>query len=39
MIADAAKAGLSLTDLESELGTPDILIREALEASQGSLGG
>ena len=32
-IADAARAGLSLTDLEPEFGTPETIIREALEAS------
>jgi hypothetical protein len=35
-IADAAKAGLSLTDLEPEFGTPETIIREALDTSEGA---
>ncbi len=31
LIADAAKAGIALDDLEPELGQPEALIREALE--------
>jgi hypothetical protein len=38
LIADAAKAGLGLDDLESEFGTSEIIIREALESSEGSPG-
>lgn len=38
LIADAAKAGLSLEDLEPEFGAPEILIREALESDEGSTG-
>ena len=34
LIADAEKAGLALDDLEPELGTPDTLIREALESDE-----
>ena len=37
-ITDAAKAGLSLTDLEPEFGTPETVIREALDASEGAPG-
>jgi hypothetical protein len=37
-IADAAMAGLSVADLEPEFGTPETIIREALEASEGSSG-
>ena len=35
LIADAAKAGLSIDDLEPEFGAPEILIREALEFDEG----
>lgn len=38
LIADAAKAGFSLEDLESELGSPETLIREALEMDEGTQG-
>ena len=37
-IADAARAGFSLDDLEPELGTPETIIREALESSEGTPG-
>lgn len=33
-IADAAKRGLSLDDLEPEFGTPEIIIREVLVSSE-----
>ena len=33
LIADAEKAGLALDDLEPELGQPEVLIREALDAN------
>ena len=38
LIADATKAGLALDDLEPEFGAPEVLIREALEADEGSPG-
>lgn len=38
LIADAAKAGLSLADLEPEFGPPEVLIREALESDEGAPG-
>ena len=38
LIADATKAGLTLNDLEPEFGAPEVLIREALESDEGSLG-
>ena len=38
LIADAAQAGLSLIDLEPELGAPEVLIREALESDEGTPG-
>jgi hypothetical protein len=38
LIADAAKAGLSLSDLEPDLGAPEVLIREALESDEGATG-
>lgn len=34
LIADAAKAGLSLEDLEPKFGAPEVLIREALESDE-----
>jgi DNA phosphorothioation-dependent restriction protein DptG len=37
-IAEAAKAGLTLDDLEPEFGTPEIHIREAAESIDGSPG-
>ena len=37
-VMDAAKAGLSLTDLEPEFGTPETIIREALDMSEGAPG-
>ena len=36
LIVDAEKAGLALDDLEPEFGTPETLIREALEADEGT---
>jgi hypothetical protein len=36
LIADAEKAGLALSDLEPELGQPEVLIREALESDEGA---
>lgn len=36
LFADAEKAGLALDDLEPEFGTPETLIREALEADEGT---
>ncbi|HUQ36660.1 MAG TPA: hypothetical protein VM144_09830 [Aestuariivirga sp.] len=38
LIADAEKAGWALDDLEPEFGAPEVLIREALEADEGTLG-
>ena len=38
LIADAAKAGLKLDDLEPEFGAPEVLIREALESDEGTPG-
>lgn len=38
LLADAEKAGLTLDDLEPELGQPEVLIREALEADEGAPG-
>lgn len=38
LIADAAKAGIALDDLEPEFGAPEVLIREALESDEGMLG-
>ena len=38
LLADAEKAGLALDDLEPELGQPEVLIREALESDEGTLG-
>ena len=38
LIADAEKAGLALDDLEPEFGTPEVLIREALESEEGTPG-
>lgn len=38
LIADAAKAGLSLADLEPEFGQPEVLVREALESDEGAPG-
>lgn len=38
LIADAAKAGFSLDDLEPEFGEPETLIREALESDEGTPG-
>jgi hypothetical protein len=35
LIADAAKAGLNLEDLEAAFGAPEVLIREALESDEG----
>jgi hypothetical protein len=37
-IADAAKAGIALDDLEPEFGPPEVLIREALDSDEGSPG-
>ena len=34
LIADAAKAGLKLVDLEPEFGAPEVLIRDALESDE-----
>ena len=36
LIADAAKAGLNLEDLEVEFGAPEVFIREALESDEGA---
>ena len=36
LIVDAEKAGLALDDLEPKFGTPETLIREALEADEGT---
>jgi len=36
LLADAEKAGLKLDDLEPEFGTPEVLIREALESDEGA---
>jgi hypothetical protein len=38
LIADAEKAGLAHDDLEPEFGAPEIPIREALEADEGTPG-
>jgi|GEM_PF-3325029 len=38
LIANAEKAGLAVDDLEPALGTPEVLIREALESDQGAPG-
>ena len=38
LIADAAKAGFGLDDLEPEFGQPEVLIRETLESDEGALG-
>jgi hypothetical protein len=38
LIADAAKAGIPLDDLEPEFGQPEVLIREALESDEGTPG-
>ena len=38
LLADAEKAGLALDDLEPKLGQPEVLIREALESDEGTLG-
>ena len=38
LIADAAKAGIALDDLEPEFGAPEVVIREALESDEGTPG-
>ena len=38
LIADTDKVGLSLDDLEPELGAPETLVREALESDEGTRG-
>ena len=36
LIADAARAGIALDDLEPEFGAPEVLIREALVCDEGT---
>ena len=38
LIADAAKAGIALDEMEPEFGQPEVLIREALESDEGTPG-